>query len=95
MILDHLREVRALSDDLVLRERRIRNGVKGFGQALHAHFGPVRLLLGGFAAGFVFDRLRPRWPTVRSTGALGLSLLRLAPLPDLAARTVGRDSDAG
>lgn len=93
MILGHLRqlhEVRALSEDVALRQLRLRHDVSAFGQGLHQRFGPVRLLLAGFSAGFLFDSLRPHWRGIQSGGGLGLSLLRVVPLVELMWRTMGR-----
>lgn len=97
MILGHLRHARrvqVLSEDVALRQLRLRHDVAAFGQGLHGRFGTFRMLLGGFSAGFLFDRLRPHWRGVHSSGNLGLSLLRALPLIELVARTVGR-SDIG
>jgi hypothetical protein len=92
--LRHVREVSALSEDVSLRHLRFRREVATFGQALHGRFGTFGLLLGGFSAGFLFDRLRPHWPVVYSGGSLGMSLLKLVPLIELTGRTFGR-GDAG
>jgi len=84
------REVEILSEDVSIRHLRFRHDVATFGQALHRRFGTAGLLLGGFSAGFVFDRLRPHWPVVYSGGSLGMSLLKLVPLIELTGRTFGR-----
>lgn len=92
MILQHLRkarDVQALSEDVALHQLRFRSDVTAFGQGLHSRFGTVRILLAGFSAGFLFDRLRPHWRGIQSGSILGLSLLRAVPLIELVARTVG------
>jgi hypothetical protein len=98
MIFGHLRQVhavQALSDDVALRQLRVRHEIGSFGQALHQRFGCVGLLLGGFSAGFLFDRLRPHWRTIHSGGNLGLSLLHLLPLVEFFGRTFWRREDVG
>ena len=97
MIVGHLRrvrEVQALSADVANREMRFQRKVGTFGKELHGRFGSFRLLLGGFSAGFLFDRLRPHWHGVRTGSNLGLSLLKLVPLVELVGRSFGRN-DAG
>lgn len=92
MILGHLKQVRdvhSLSEDVALRQLRFRHDVAAFGQGLHSRFGTLPILLGGFSAGFVFDRLRPHWRGIHSGGNLGLGLLRALPLIELVTRTVG------
>ncbi len=97
MIFGHLgrvREVQALSADVANREIRFQRKVGTFGTELHERFGSFRLLLGGFSAGFLFDRLRPHWRGVRTGSNLGLSLLKLLPLVELVGRSISRN-DAG
>lgn len=92
MISAHLkliREVSARSEDVALRQLRLRRDIHAFGDDVYKCFGTPKLLIGGFATGFMFDRLRPHWRGIRSGGGLGLTVIKLIPLFELAWRAFG------
>ncbi|HLW05389.1 MAG TPA: hypothetical protein VKY38_07440 [Azoarcus sp.] len=85
-----VREVKALSEQTVIRQVLFRSKLKRFSHDLHACFGSFKLVLGGFSAGFLFDRLRPHWRGIQSSSNTGLALLKLIPLAELYGQTISR-----
>lgn len=73
-----------------LRARRIVMSirVKHFGRRLHERLGSVGLLGAGFAAGVLFDRLRPSGDKLRVGGALAAATLKLSPVMGMVSQQV-------
>jgi len=93
MIFRHARQVRETHDiglRVSDRQATLRRHVNEFGQDLHRKLGTAGLLASGVGAGFLFDRLRPHWRGLYSTGGLGMALVRFAPLANALSRILGR-----
>lgn len=72
------REVRERYGQVLVQRLRLRWAVADCGRSLSRTLGTVGLLARGFGAGYLFDRVRPRWRGVYSASGLGMALLRIA-----------------
>jgi hypothetical protein len=85
MIFQQRRLKRELSDahrQVLARQALLYRHVVGFGQQLRSKLGTSGLIASGFAAGWAFDHLRPRWQGLYSIGGVGVMLMRIWPLAE-------------